>query len=217
MKALLIVGSPKGKASTSRAIGSALLRRLEAAGMEVDETTVGDALAAPDKQHEFLQAAQAADLLIFSFPLYVDQLPAPVIRTLELLAGQKPVARRQIAAIIQSGFPETHQNLPAAEIMRQFARETGSPWAGALLMGMGGAMNGKPLDKAGGISRHVVKALDLAAASLASGGDIPDQAAILFGKPLMPKFLYTWGANFGMKSQARKRGVAGKAYDRPYA
>ncbi|MBN2206784.1 MAG: hypothetical protein JW742_05220, partial [Candidatus Aminicenantes bacterium] len=59
--------------------------------------------------------------------------------------------------------------------------------------------------------------LDLAAASLAAGGDIPDEAAALIGKPLMARWLYFLAANYGMKSQARKHGVGKRVYDRPYA
>ncbi|MBN1938215.1 MAG: hypothetical protein JW843_01415 [Candidatus Aminicenantes bacterium] len=216
MNALLIIGSPKGKTGTSYALGGALLARLAAAGWETAVMTAATALSSLEKQEDFGRAADRADLILFSFPLYVDQLPAPVIRSIEVLAGRQAAKNQKIAAVIQCGFPETHQNQPAVDIMRIFAQKTGRGWAGALAMGMGGAVGRRPLDKAKGIQKNTVKALDLAAASLASGGDIPEEASVLFAKPLMPKALYFAAANFGMKIQARQHGAGKRVYDRPY-
>jgi len=215
MNALLVIGSPKGKAGTSYAVGGSLLRRLSAAGWETAETTVAAALSSPEKQEDFGRAMAAADLVLYSFPLYVDQLPMPVISSLPLLAER--AVGRKLAVIVQSGFPETHQNQPAVDIMRKFAVESGFHWAGALAAGMGGAVGNRSLDKPSGPVKNMVRALDLAAASLAAGGDIPEEASVLFGKPMMPKFLYTVAANFGMKMLARKHKVMKRVYDRPYA
>ena len=227
MNALLLVGSPKGQAGTSHAVGEALFRRLEAGGMAVEETTAAAALASDEGRERFLGAVEAADLVVVSFPLYVDQLPAPLIRALELVAERRKGApgvrssagraAQRIAAIVQCGFPETHQNQPALDILRHFAAEAGFRWSGALAMGMGGAIGRRPLDKPKGMLRSVVKALDLAAASLAAGNDIPAEASEFFGKPLMGKWLYLLAANLGMKRQARKHGVSKQVYDRPYA
>jgi len=226
MNALLVVGSPKGKKSTSQAIGGALLRRLAASGWKTSDTTVAAALSSPENLDRFGRDVEAADFILYAFPLYVDQLPTPVIRSLEFLAGRKnnptgapadrPAAPK-LAIIVQCGFPETHQNNPAVEIMRKFAAAAGFRWAGALAAGMGGAVGNRSLDKPAGPVRNIVKALDLAAASLAAGNDIPEEASALFGKPMMPKFLYTFAANFGMKLQARKFGVKKSVYARPYA
>jgi hypothetical protein len=57
----------------------------------------------------------------------------------------------------------------------------------------------------------------LAAASLAAGGQVPDEAAALMGKPLMPRWLYHLAANWGFKSLIRRHGARGRTYDRPFA
>jgi len=227
MKALLIVGSPKGKASTSYNLGRGLLGRLEAGGIEAVETTVGAALKSSEERHRLYKAVDEADIIVVSFPLYVDQLPAPLIQTLELLADRKrgaqgatpwagPLAQR-LVAIVQCGFPETSQTRPAVDIMRQFARETGFQWAGALAFGMGGAVGGRSLEKAGGMLRNVVRALDTAAASLLSGGLVPVEAEALAAKPLMARRLYHLAANWGFRSQLRKHGARKRTFDRPYS
>jgi hypothetical protein len=116
---------------------------------------------------------------------------------------------------VQCGFPETLKR-PAVAIMRQFSRETSFQWAGALALGMGGAVGGRSLDKAGGMLRNVVRALDMAAASLLAGSSVPAEAEALLAKPLMPKRLYHLAANWGFRSQLRKHGARKRTFDRPY-
>jgi hypothetical protein len=225
-KALLLIGSPKGKNGASRAIGGHLLHKLEAAGLDTEEMTVLTALQSTENLHRMHKAVDADDIIIVAFPLYVDQLPAPLVQALELVAerrkggpGVAPSAGplvQKLAVIVQCGFPETRQNQLAVDIMRQFAREAGFEWAGALAMGMGGAVGGKRLEKAGGMVRNAVKALDMAAASLAGGGHISDETAALMAKPLMPRWIYSLAANWGFRREIKKHGARRRIYDRPY-
>jgi hypothetical protein len=83
-------------------------------------------------------------------------------------------------------------------------------------MGMGGAVAGKSLDKAGGMVRNVVKALDLSASALLRNEDIPLEAQELMGKPLMPRWFYLFMANSGWKRTLKKHGTEEQAYARPY-
>jgi hypothetical protein len=101
--------------------------------------------------------------------------------------------------------------------MKQFAKEAGFEWAGALAMGRGGAVGGRPLEKAGGMTRNIVRALDRAAASLLDGGNVPQDAADLMGKPLVARWLYLLLANGGMKREAKKHGARESVYAAPYA
>ena len=227
MKTLLLIGSPRGKAGAAYALGGYLARKLEAGGVEVEEMTVAAGLRSTEDQHRLHRAIDTAGLVVVSFPLYVDQLPAPLLQLLELVAERRkggfaaspwpgPLVQK-LAVIVQCGFPETLQTRPAVDIMRQFSREAGFDWAGALALGMGGAVGRKPLDEAGGMVRNVVKALDLAAISLAAGGVIPDEAAALIAKPLTPRWLYNLIANWGFRHTLTKHGARDRAFDRPYA
>ncbi|MEW5815195.1 MAG: NAD(P)H-dependent oxidoreductase [Spirochaetota bacterium] len=219
-KALLLVGSPRGAKSTSNALGSYLLDRLLSGGMETEKIFILQTLQSGEAIERMLAAVEAADLVIFAFPLYVDHLPAPVIKTLELIAGNrriKPARHPQtIASIVNCGFPESHQNRPAGEIMRHFAGKTGFTWAGSLVMGMGEAVAGRPLMQAGGLVRNVVKALDLAAEALCAGQQPPEEAFRLMGKQLIPRWLYVFMGNLGWKSRAGKSRVKINLYARPY-
>ena len=225
-KAVLLVGSPRGLQSVSRSLGQRLLVRLASGGLAVETHSIYGALDSPDKEKALMAAALSADLLGFSFPLYVDHLPAPVIQPLDRLAvGRRELRaapRARLAALVQCGFPETLQNKPALDIMRRFAELNGFEWAGGLALGMGGAAGGRPMpEKPSGLLRSVLLALDQAAAALAAGERIPQETIDLLAKPMMPKKLYFLAANWGWRQQARKNGrKAGRRIDlraRPYA
>jgi hypothetical protein len=219
-KALLLVGSPKGSKSTSHALGTYLLKKLQAGGMATESMLVGAALHGGGNTARLLETVDSADLVVVSFPLYVDQLPAPLVRAVELIAEHRKahpsVSPQKLVAVVQCGFPEAHQNQPACDILRQFAGEAGFEWAGALAMGMGGALGGRPLEKAGGMVRKTRQALDLAAESLSRGGLVPDSASALMAKRIIPKWLYLLFGNHGMKGEAKKHGVLKSVYARPY-
>ena len=50
---------------------------------------VTKAVRSNEAVEELLAAVASADLVVLSFPLYVDCLPAPVIRALELIAARR--------------------------------------------------------------------------------------------------------------------------------
>jgi hypothetical protein len=224
-KAFLLVGSPKGTKSSSRVLGTYLASKLAAGGMETSEMIVGRALRSGEDLERMLAEADAADVLVVAFPLYVDSLPGPLTQALEAIADRRKVrgAERaterepKLLAVVNCGFPETLQNEPAVAIMKKFAAEAGFHWAGGLALGMGGAVSGSGLEKRGGMVRNVVKALDLTAEALLKGADAPAEAVELMARPLIPKWLYFAMANMGWKQQARKHGVRRQMRARPYA
>jgi len=230
-KALLLVGSPKGKKSTSHALGRFLLHKLETGGLVVEEVTIGAAMRSVEDRRLLLEAVDKAGIFIVSFPLYVDQLPAPVIEAFELIAARRKATGAntttdaagtggripKIVAIVQCGFPESHQNHQAVDIVRRFAEEAGFRWGGALAMGMGGAIAGRPIEEAGGMVRKTVEALELTAVALLKGENVPEKAVALMAKSLIPKWLYIFVGDRQMKKAAKKRGVHKRMRERPYA
>jgi len=222
MRALLIVGSPKQAKSISEALGSALLQRLQDRGMYVDKRYTHRAVKSRDKLEEMVRVVADADLVIFASPLYVDSLPAPVIAVLESLAtGLDQYARpagQRLVAISNSGFPESVHNDTALAIYQQFARETNLQYAGGLALGGGGPVQSQSLEEGSesGMARNVVKALDLAADGLASGGSVGAEAEALMREPLMPAKLYRFMGNLGWWMQAGQNGVFFKLRHRPW-
>ncbi len=220
-KVLLLVGSPRARASVSHSLGDHLLSRLEERGLAIKELPVYPVLTDEKKMLELLAAVDACGLLILAFPLYVDQLPAPLISVLLRIADhrqERPGAPTQdLAAIVNCGFPETVHCAPAAEIVRIFARQAGFRPLGCLALGMGGAVGNRQLAKAGGIVRHQVKALALAADHLAAGREIPAAVIALMGKAMMPRWFYTLAGNWGWRWDAWKNKTSSRLADRPYA
>jgi len=218
---LLLGGSPKGDHSTSESLGDYLLSRLVERGCAGNKLRIHSAMKTEERQKELLSAVSAADLVVLSFPLYVDSLPAPVIAALELIARtrrEKPALKPQgFLAIVNSGFPEAHQSDNALAICRRFAAEAGFEWAGGLALGGGPAIDGKPLLEVGGRAHNMTQALDMAAAALAEGQPVPPEATQLMAKSVVPAFLYALMGNMGWKKQAKQNGADKKLRDRPFA
>jgi len=202
-RALLIVGSPKTNSpSTSSVLGSYLLERLADRGWETESLTLRASLSREDGEATLLASGDRAGLILLVFPLYADALPFLVTKALAVIAAHRRAAAhptpQRLVAIVNSGFPETHQNSVALAICQESAAQSGMAWDGGLALGGGGMVGGQPLTAAkrsGPPVKHVIRALDLTAAALAEGRPVPAQALKLMAKnpvPLMPFALYRW-------------------------
>jgi multimeric flavodoxin WrbA len=194
-QALLLTGSPKGKPSTSAALGSYLMQRMERHNWQTETLKLSARLHQPDKQNELREAIEQSDLVVLAFPLYNDSLPYLVAYAMELVAAgtlmQARMQPRRLVAIVNNGFPEPHHNIPAIAVCRRFALGSGFDWQGGLVVGGGEALSaGQPLQEIKRILppvRHIMRALDSTAAALAEGQAIPPQAARLISRnPLHP-------------------------------
>jgi multimeric flavodoxin WrbA len=206
MKVLLLIGSPRKGKSASETLGAYLLSGLKAQGAETEKLTIYPALRSEERLDALVSAAAAADLVIFSAPLYVDALPAAVTEVLEILhrrldEHQRP-AEQRLVAISNCGFPEAEQNEIALRIYRCFARQAGFAWAGGLAMGGGEMVKGRPLEESEGMARNVIAALDLAAEALAEERSVPQEAVDLMAERLIPAWMYRAMGNVGWHIQA---------------
>ena len=193
-RALLLVGSPKTRKSTSNSLGGYLFEQLSARSIQIETIYLHTVLRSPAKMQALLEAVTAADLVTLAFPLYVDTLPAPVIEALERIAAQRPgrdqTHRQLFTAICNCGFPEAQHNANALAVCETFARQAGFEWAGSLSLGGGEMVAGAPLAQLGGMTIMMRKALDLAAEGLAQGQSIPQAAQDILGKPVIPHWVY---------------------------
>lgn len=216
---LLVVGSPKGRGSTSHALGSYLSKRLQGEGLQVEERVLYDEAGSDASASQLVERMGRRDLVMLAYPLYVDSLPSRVIRLMELAAAeaQRALLRgRGLVVIVNSGFPEEGQMSTSVEICRLFAKEMGMEWKGALCLPAGPLINATPLEEAGGRARHQVAGLDIAAKALAIGGPVPDEALAEFARIGAPKWLYVLIANRGWGKINKKRGVKVDLRHAPY-
>lgn len=220
MNALILVGSPKGRSSASWMLGSRLAGGLRDRGVTIHDIMLHQELRSEGGTGRLLGLLDSSDLVVLAFPLYVDSLPAPLTRLLELSAKRRSRSadsgNPRLAVLVQCGFPEAHQCDTAVGICRRFAESSGMRWAGALAMGMGGALEGDFKHLPGG-GKKILDALSMAADSLAGGGGIPDEAKALFARPLMPRWLYTLTGNLGWRLKMRKNKAQRPIGYRPYA
>lgn len=218
---VLLNGSPKANEGTSGSLAAYLQGRLRERGCIAEVISVKQAIASVDGTERLLAEASAADVLVLAFPLYIDSLPYPVTRVLELIAaGRKESGAgkgSQFLAIANNGFPEAHQNETALAICRQFAKEAGLEWAGGLALGGGQSIDGRPIEETGWLARNIKKSLNLVADALADGQPLSPKAVRLMSKPLVPAWFYLWMGETGGKRAAKKNGAWERINDRPYS
>jgi NADPH-dependent FMN reductase len=219
-RALLIVGSPKtAEPSTSSALGSFLLDCVAKRGWSTESLTLRASLHRPEGESELLSAVERAGLVLLAFPLYVDALPHLMTKALTVIAAHRrttgETAPQRLIAIVNSGFPETHQNSVALAICREFANQSGFQWAGGLAFGAGGMIGGQALtqpQRQGAPVKNVIAALEMTANSLAEELPIPAEVMKLITKNRIPFALWSrlyvlMGAR-GFKKVAAKNGVS---------
>ncbi|HKI53493.1 MAG TPA: NAD(P)H-dependent oxidoreductase [Anaerolineales bacterium] len=135
--AVLLVGSPRTRKSTSASLGGYLFEQLKERGVETQTIQIYTTINSQVRMDEMYKAIDDADLVLLAFPLYVDSLPAPVIATLEKIAAHRKGSNKPIrfAAIANCGFPEAHHNDTALAICSEFARQNNFAWMGSLALG----------------------------------------------------------------------------------
>lgn len=221
-RVLLLTGSPRGKMSTSQALGGFLLDRLEERGIATETVRLYTAQKSLERRAMLLHHVDEADLVVLAFPVYVDSLPAPVIASLERIALHRRQTRsrrpQRFVALSNCGFPEpAHTETPLA-ICAQFARESGFAWAGGLGLGGGeGLVHGTPLKELGGRAARLRKALDVTAGSLAAGRPVPEEAEALLARPAIPPWLYRMVGDLSWRRASRQNDVQHALKATPYA
>jgi hypothetical protein len=210
-----LVGSPRGKKSTSTSLGSYLLSNLEKRGLETEMLWLNRHVANDEKLSQMFGAIDRADIVVLTAPLYDDCQPYIVTRAMEAVAAsQLNLENKRFIPIINCGFPEPeHITAVAISIYHKFASTVGFRWAGSLALG-GGEMlqgaTGKKLEDLGKLAGKVKKALDRIADALVAENSFPDESLRIvpkiFYKPVMKKVIHRLN-NYGWESRAKKNGV----------
>jgi hypothetical protein len=221
---LLLNGSPKCEKSNSRQIGKFLVDRLKEKGLKSEEAFIARLVKSSQESEKLLRLVNTAGIIVFTTPLYVDSLPSFTIKAMEVIRDHR-VADPQVedpllVAVMNCGFPEKEHMEIALKIIKDFSEEANLRWGGAIVVGMGMALNGEPLSEKNGMTRNLTKGLSLAAVALAEGQPVPPEAEELASKSFLPLFLAkTMLRAFGKRmwnNQAKSNGVKPNMYARPY-
>ena len=227
-RALLLIGSPRGPKSISESLGTYFAGKLQEKGVETEKVRLYSSMKSEEEKEHLLSSIDRSDILILTFPLYVDSLPSLVTKVLEMISEHRKSIdnprRHQFVAIANNGFPEAHQNDTALAICRRFARETGMEWAGSLSVGGGEGIGfiarlfgSRPLEKLGFFSKKERNALDLITEFLTASGNNSQEVMELRTNRPMPVWMYVMGGTiFDWRYKAWKNKVWNRIYDRPY-
>ncbi len=233
LRVLLLVGSPRGRRSTSTAVVSYLLNLMKLKGVEpLPVLWIGPILRTQEKISQLLEAVDAADVIVLAAPLYDDCQPYIVIKAMELIAAhQKELAKAQkkndgklFSVVVNCAFPEEHHTQTVIRIYRKFAEDAGFRWGGSLSIRVGEALRGregKTLDDVGSMAKKVKEALVRMADSLAKGSPSADETMSVIPEAFYrgPFFFlgsfFIWLNNRGWAKLAKKKGEDVNA--RPYA
>jgi multimeric flavodoxin WrbA len=225
-KAILLIGSPKGKNSSSASLGGYLLTKIEEYNISTEKVYLHSEINTEAKGILFLEKIEEADFIILAAPLYIDTLPAKVIKALSLIAENRKklnidnfgsVKAKSFTAVVNCGFPEAEQNKTALKVYEQFAEEADFKYLGGIAIGMGGAISSKSLSELRGMAKDLIKGLDQAADDIVRNHRLSASVIEKTSKPLFSqKWLYTLLGNFNWRFQAFQNGVYRKLNDRPY-
>jgi hypothetical protein len=202
-------------------LGGYLLERLAEPDLPSQVHFLEDLPGTAAGDQELLASVRAADLLVLSFPLYVDAPPAPVIRAMGVMAEGGPWGRPAgrepgFVTIVNCGFPEARHADVALAISRRFAAAARLRWLGGLAMGLGGMLGGRPLAEGDARLGHIKRGLELAAAALAGGEPVPELARELLARPVVTPARFVAMGNRGWSAKAEERGLKDRLRDQPY-
>lgn len=146
----LIIGSPKGINSTSSKIGHYILEGFRQKGASIATYTIEEING--QKNDELFQEIIKCSLVILSTPLYVDSLPATVIKMFEDISDYKRKSEKQFSkaillGIVNSGFPESERCNTAIKSIEIFANKNDFLFAGGIPVGGGAILSNRDMDK----------------------------------------------------------------------
>lgn len=165
-RVLIVIGSPKNRASTSGFLAGYIKRKLEIKKVKVELKCAYSLLGSSKGINELFRLLKIADHLMVISPLYVDSLPWGLTKSLEEILKNKSrlmLHKKSISAIINCGFPEPEHNLLALDICRCFAQKAGMRWIGAVMIGNGEEVRGRDTHLIKSPQGDVKKALDVIA------------------------------------------------------
>lgn len=203
MKISIINGSPKLGASTS-----GLMIEYFVPLIRDNEITIYNICKKDLTEAQFTDL-QNSEVLIFAFPLYIDSIPAHLLRFLIELEKQGFTNNSAtVYCIINNGFFEGKQNHVAFSIMKNWCKTVGLKWGQAVGLGAGEMLpflQDIPLGH--GPNKNMGKAFEELACNIMA----LESGMNLFVSPNFPRFLWKICASlYVWYPRAKKNGLKRK-------
>lgn len=206
----MINGSPKAKDSASETLLD-MLR--EYCKEEVSELTWNRM----EPRKSDLDKLSESDAIVLAFPLYIDSIPSHLLRCLmqveEYVHTHGWEKKAKVYVIINNGFFQGKQNLPAIEVMRHWADRCGFSFGQAVGIGGGGMLRFIcSIPDGHGPKKNITAALRELAEHVQQGksGDI------LVLEPNYPAWAYKWQAQYGWRQMAKQNGLKARDLGRQW-
>lgn len=199
MKIALINASPKVKNSNSELIFSDLQHYLNNK-CEISFCK----LSFNADFSKILNEIDNANIWVFAFPLYVDNIPSHLLKFLEWLDDNNlSISQKHVYAISNCGFYEGVQAECAVNVMKCWCNKTGNVYGGSVGIGGGEAFSAlKNIPVGYGPKASIDKALLKLSDAMLSLSAIDNQ----FVNLNYPRFLYKLGATGRWKREIKQNG-----------
>lgn len=141
-KTLLINTSPRQK-GTSVVLLQMCADFLKEKGQDAELVHLYPNLRNPENLYH---AFKEADTIVLGGPCYINTYPADTLYLLQELSQRAELLHGQrLYGIIQGGMPYAHTHESGLSMLELFCKKTGLQFKGGFVMGMGAALNGKPV------------------------------------------------------------------------
>jgi hypothetical protein len=220
---LILVGSPRGRVSTSSSLASYLSTQIQGKNLEVNILWIIEQLVSEARIEQMLNLVESSESITLVAPLYDDCQPYNVTKTMELISSYpKTLEVKKFIPVINCGFPEpdhiTHAAIP---IYKMFASRMGFDWLGSLAIGGGEVLqgsSGKTLDEIGGMGDKIKAEIPKIVEAIISEKKYGDHAIVPYPNILLNPYIgrfMIWMNNRSWKALAKKNGQEVDA--KPYA
>lgn len=188
-KTVLLNCSLRGENANSKKLLDVVEGRLEG------DVTGIDLVSYRNKTDELVDIMMSAEKLVFGMPLYVDGLPAQVVRLMELLE-KRGISDKKVYVVANMGFFESKQLENLMSMVKDWCKACGIDYCGGTAVGAGGMMGSVIKYGSNGPGKIVYDSL----VTLSEKIDKSEKASDIYTSTnKYPRFLYYIAANSGMK------------------
>ena len=163
----------------------------------------------PEEVRNFAERLKDAEALVIGAPLYVDALPAQIIRLMEILLEEYKgeYENLKVYAVSNLGFYEGSQIRHLFDMIRNWCSRINCTYGGAAAVGAGPmitALDGTPLQRP--FNKDVFKGLEKLAEAIKNGQTMENY----YCKTSIPRFVYKSAAHKMFNDTLKANGVTEK-------
>ncbi len=218
MKLVIFNGSPRKEKSNSSILINHFLNGYHKI---IENDAYVHYLAQTGNHGQYLEEFHSADTALFVFPLYCDSMPAVVKEFFEILLMNKPEKPKNLAFIVQSGFPEAIHMANMQKYLQKLSNRLNCNCLGTLTKSGVEGIQSMPHF----MTRKLYADFNMLGEFFAKKGHFDPAIATKMARPyrmsfpkiIIAKTIVSTGlANFYWNTQLKKNGAFSKRHNRPF-